>query len=368
MILAVTLQGSIGLLDAGSHSYSTLMRSHTAAVQSMSLQEGGGSGSSGGGGSGSSGGGGSGSSSGGGSGSSSGGGSGSSSGGGSGSSSGGGSGSSSGGSLVTCSHDHTIRVWDVDSGAQVDLLCVCISVLQCTIPPPPLQLFDFRVPGEVANCVCFHPSQPAFAAGFQSGALRLFHTPSTTLLGEHRSLTQHASVRCSSYQKTFHELNLSFKRSMTEFRMYCSLIQSPPRHHHGSITGLLFSPSGHRLYCSTATGTLALYDTTLSLQDCRLLRLLGNTVAKGDQSTPHALSMSEDGRRLAFVGPLDFTITVLAADSLNELLRVDITPMITSHPAQTELDPARSVARACIYVISCCICVPQVCGVLSSVC
>ena len=92
-----TVQGSIGLLDAGSHSYSTLMRSHTAAVQSMSLQEGGGSGSSG----------------------------------------GGGSGSSGGGSLVTCSHDHTIRVWDVDTGAQVDLLCVCISVLQCTIPPPP---------------------------------------------------------------------------------------------------------------------------------------------------------------------------------------------------------------------------------------
>ena len=111
-----------------------------------------------------------------------------------------------------------------------------------------------------------------------------------------------------------------------------------------------------------------MYDTTLSLQDCRLLRLLGNTVAKGDQSTPHALSMSEDGRRLAFIGPLDFTITVLAADSLNELLRVDITPMMTSHPAQTELDPARSVARACINVISCCICVPQVCGVLSSVC
>ena len=64
---AITLlhtQGNIGILDAGSRSYSTVMRSHTGQVQCMSL-------------------------------------------------------SGSGRELVTCSSDHTIRVWDLMAMEQV---------------------------------------------------------------------------------------------------------------------------------------------------------------------------------------------------------------------------------------------------------
>ena len=36
--------------------------------------------------------------------------------------------------------------------------------------------------------MCCHPSKEVFACGFQTGAVRVFHTPSTTLLAEHRSV------------------------------------------------------------------------------------------------------------------------------------------------------------------------------------
>ena len=60
-----------------------------------------------------------------------------------------------------------------------------------------------------------------------------------------------------------------------------------------------------------------MYDT--EHQDCRLLRLLGNTVAKGTVFGPQALALSEDGKRLAFIGPLEFTVTVLDTSSLDEV-------------------------------------------------
>lgn len=40
-----------------------------------------------------------------------------------------------------------------------------------------------------------------------------------------------------------------------------------------------------------------------------------------------ALTLSHDGSRLAFIGPHNFTITVLEAETLNDILRVDITPV-----------------------------------------
>ena len=46
---------------------------------------------------------------------------------------------------------------------------------------------------------------------------------------------------------------------------------------------------------------------------------MGNTVAKGEKYAPRALSLNEDGARLAFIGPLEFTITVLDAATLDEV-------------------------------------------------
>ena len=54
-------------------------------------------------------------------------------------------------------------------------------------------------------------------------------------------------------------------------------------------------------------------------QNCRLMRLLGNTVARGEHLGPRALCLSEDGERLIFIGPLEFTITVLDSDTLDEV-------------------------------------------------
>lgn len=115
------------------------------------------------------------------------------------------------------------------------------------------------------------------------------------------------------------------------------------------MTGLAFSPSGHRLYSCSNTGSLALF----SLQDghaSKLCRVLGNIVAVGDDGsddvhhTHRALSLSQDGSRLALIGPLNFTITVLDAKSLNEVLRLDITPVTPSpNQSNTFVDRARIV-------------------------
>ena len=54
-------------------------------------------------------------------------------------------------------------------------------------------------------------------------------------------------------------------------------------------------------------------------QTCQLLRLLGNTLARQKGSGPQALALSEDGKRLAYVGPLDCTVTLLDALTLSEV-------------------------------------------------
>ena len=93
------------------------------------------------------------------------------------------------------------------------------------------------------------------------------------------------------------------------------------RVHTGSVTGLLFAPSGDNLYSSSSNGSLALYDTHSGDDDggCRVVRVMGNTVAKGERYGPRALTLNEDGSRLAFIGPMEFTVTVLDAHTMEEV-------------------------------------------------
>lgn len=49
-----------------------------------------------------------------------------------------------------------------------------------------VQLFDFRSTGDMPKCVSSHPTKSVFACGFTSGAVRVFHTPSTKVLAEHK--------------------------------------------------------------------------------------------------------------------------------------------------------------------------------------
>ena len=45
----------------------------------------------------------------------------------------------------------------------------------------------------------------------------------------------------------------------------------------------------------------------------------GNTVSKGEDLGPSALALSPDNLCLAFVGPLEFTVTVLLTETLDEV-------------------------------------------------
>ncbi|XP_030626042.1 WD repeat-containing protein 90 [Chanos chanos] len=175
--------------------------------------------------------------------------------------------------VTTASRDGTVRVWDMET-------------LQ--------QLYDF-VSDDVPCCVGFHPSQPVFACGSDSGTLRVFDINTSSLLAQHRQ-------------------------------------------HTGSVTGLVFSPDGERLYSACSHGYLVLYDS--SHPEYQISQVLGNVVARGTERGPDAMAISSDGDRLAFVGPSEFTVTVMAARSLEELLRVDVSILDLESPS---LDSAVSV-------------------------
>ena len=64
-------------------------------------------------------------------------------------------------------------------------------------------------------------------------------------------------------------------------------------------------------------GGLALYDG--SGEDFQLIRMLVNTVARGEKFGQNVLSVSGDSLKLAFVGPSEYTITVVDARSLDEV-------------------------------------------------
>lgn len=83
------------------------------------------------------------------------------------------------------------------------------------------------------------------------------------------------------------------------------------------MTGIAFNPVSPHLYSCGSVGSLALHDT--SDDKYQLMRLLTNAVARGDTRCPSTLTVSSDGRRLAFVGPTDFTISVVDAKSLDEV-------------------------------------------------
>ena len=131
-----SLQGNLGVLNTTDRSYTTLMRSHTDTILCMAFD-------------------------------------------------------ATRRHLATVSSDQTIRVWDMDTLAQ---------------------LFDFRAPGEDPCTIAYHPQQQCFACGFVDGNVRVFHVGTTNLLAEHKQ-------------------------------------------HRGKVTGLAFSPNGEYLYSAGSQGT-----------------------------------------------------------------------------------------------------------------
>lgn len=89
------------------------------------------------------------------------------------------------------------------------------------------------------------------------------------------------------------------------------------RQHRSKIIGLAFSPVGDYLYSACSLGSLSLYDAESDRYT--LLRLLANTVVRTDRLGPEAIAVSPDGRRVAFIGPSEFTVCVVDAKSLSEV-------------------------------------------------
>ncbi|XP_071975857.1 WD repeat-containing protein 90 isoform X2 [Engystomops pustulosus] len=141
------------------------------------------------------------------------------------------------------------------------------------------QLYDFTAREETPCAVAFHPLRQGLACGFSNGAVRYFDVTATALQAEHKQ-------------------------------------------HRGAITGLLFSPDGGLMYSSCSQGALAVY--SVGPREQHVVRVLGNVVCKRAEQGPRALTLSSDGRLLAFVGPSEYTVTLMDGRSLDELLRVDV--------------------------------------------
>ncbi|XP_040295640.1 WD repeat-containing protein 90 isoform X1 [Bufo bufo] len=158
------------------------------------------------------------------------------------------------------------------------------------------QLYDFTANEETPCTAAFHPDQQALACGFSSGAVRYFDVAATALQAEHKQ-------------------------------------------HRGAITGLLFSPDGGLMYSACSMGSLALY--SIGHREQHVVRVLGNVVCKSSEQGPRALTLSRDGRLLAFIGPTEYTVTFMEGRSLDEVLRVDVSILDLD---STRLDCALGIA------------------------
>lgn len=94
------------------------------------------------------------------------------------------------------------------------------------------------------------------------------------------------------------------------------------RQHRGAVTGVVYSPNGDTLYSACSQGILSAY--TAAEDSYRVTRVLPNTVARGTHFMPDSLAMSPCGRKLAFVGPSDFTVTVVDSWYLSEVRDEDV--------------------------------------------
>ena len=88
------------------------------------------------------------------------------------------------------------------------------------------------------------------------------------------------------------------------------------------ITGLAFSPNGEHMYSAGSQGILVLYQG--STEEFNVQRILINTVAPGEHFAPDVLSVSDDGQRLAVIGPFEYVITVMDCRTLDEVSKEQV--------------------------------------------
>ncbi|PIO31188.1 hypothetical protein AB205_0180910, partial [Aquarana catesbeiana] len=210
------------------------------------------------------------------------------------------------GQVATVSTDNTIRIWDMSS-------------LQ--------QLYDFTASEETPCTVTFHPIQQALACGFSTGVVRYFDVTTTSLQAEHK---QHRSPitgllfspdgglmysACSlgslAYYSIGHKEQHVLRVLVNQLRSVCYNFGYSSSTNHGSVLPItsLFPMSAFMLLCLLMCKFALLY----------IIFYLGNVVCKNSERGPQALCLSKDGRLLAFVGPTEYTVTIMDARSLDEV-------------------------------------------------
>lgn len=162
--------------------------------------------------------------------------------------------------LATCSSDSSVRVWSLETSAQ---------------------LYYFTEPNDRPTRLCFHPlninDRTVFACGFTSGKLRLFN--------------------------------------VTEVKLFTELRSPHLTTSKAEITDLAYTSDGKRLLCADSLKHLSLFNVE---REYALIRVLPNATLDG------RLTLSPDDRYVAVIGPGQSMISIFDCQALNEALRVNV--------------------------------------------
>ncbi|UJR26857.1 hypothetical protein I4U23_008168 [Adineta vaga] len=139
------------------------------------------------------------------------------------------------------------------------------------------QLSEFSSEKEVPTVIVYTPNRQTFACGFNNGTIKIF------------------------------DLNTS-------------IITNEIKHHSVNVTGVLYSFNGSYLVSCDEEGDLCLSDAT---NNYKLLKAIDKALIVSKKS-PMPLSISSDGKYIVYIGPTEYIVTIIETNSLNQLLRIDI--------------------------------------------
>ena len=101
---------------------------------------------------------------------------------------------------------------------------------------------------------------------------------------------------------------------------------------------------------------MILYDTSdVEHIGAPILRTLLKVACGGEQWGPRAVVASPDDRRVAFVGPNEFTVTLATCATLDELLRIDVSTGFRMEPdiLNQKYDSKASTLEVFLTAFSC---------------
>ena len=115
------------------------------------------------------------------------------------------------------------------------------------------------------------------------------------------------------------------------------------RHHSASVTGLLYSSNGLYLVSCDEEGDLCLSDAN---NNYKLLKAIDKALAISNKSSV-LLSTNSDGKYTVYIGPTQYIVTTIETNTLNQLLRIDISSCTFLTVDQRTITSAESGLFAC---------------------